>query len=233
MTIDVYADIACPWCYVGRARLKKALAQRSDRDDSSSREEAVSGLHPDLDVTLRWRPFQLQPDMPADGQDFREVLERKFGSWSRAERMFERIEEMGGEDGLTFNFDAIEVAPNTADAHRLVLWAEEQEGQKAGDEMATTLFHAYFTEGRNVSDRDVLVECAVEAGLNADDARALLDGNEYVDAVHESQRQAEKRGVTGVPCYVFNDKQAVTGAQPAEVFVDVLDTLAPGAPTET
>jgi predicted DsbA family dithiol-disulfide isomerase len=216
MTIDVYADIACPWCYVGRARLKNALAQR-----------------PDLDVTLRWRPFQLQPDMPADGQDFRAVLERKFDSWSRAERMFERIEEMGGEDGLTFNFDAIEVAPNTADAHRLVLWAEEQEGQEAADEVTTTLFRAYFTEGRNVSDREVLVECAAEAGLDGDGARALLDGQEYADAVRESQQQAEQRGVTGVPCYVFNDEQAVTGAQPAEVFVDALDTIAPGASTET
>jgi len=215
MTIDVYADIACPWCYVGRAHLKKALAQRSD-----------------LDVTLRWRPFQLQPDMPADGQDFRAVLERKFGSWSRAERMFERIEEMGGEDGLTFNFDAIEVAPNTADAHRLILWAEETEGQAAGDAMATTLFRAYFTEGRNVSKREVLAECAGEAGFDEEDARALLDGTEYADAVRASQQQAEKRGVTGVPCYVFNDKQAVTGAQPTEVFVEALDTIAP-SPTET
>lgn len=85
MTIDVYADIACPWCYVGRAHLKEALAQR-----------------PDLDVTLRWRPFQLQPDLPADGADFRKVLERKFGGRDRAERMFERIRRMGAADGLTF-----------------------------------------------------------------------------------------------------------------------------------
>ena len=212
MTIDVYADIACPWCYVGRARLKAALSKRND-----------------LDVSLCWRPFQLQPDMPAEGRDFRTVLERKFGGWDRAERMFERIRQMGGEEGLTFNFDAIEVAPNTADAHRLILWAEEKEGQEAGDAVATALFRAYFTDGRNVSDPSVLAECAADVGLGADEARDLLDGDAYADAVHESQQQAESRGITGVPCYVFNDERAVTGAQPSEVFVEALDTMAPPA----
>jgi predicted DsbA family dithiol-disulfide isomerase len=214
MTIDVYADIACPWCYVGRARLKNALEER-----------------PDVDVSLRWRPFQLQPDMPAEGRDFRTVLERKFGSWGRAERMFERIQEMGGEDGLTFNFDVIEVAPNTADAHRLVLWAEENEGQDGGDAMATALFRAYFTEGRNVSAREVLAECAAEAGFDAEVARTMLDGDDYADAVRESQQQAQRRGVTGVPCYVFNDEQAVTGAQPTEVFLEAFDAIETAAPT--
>ena len=220
MTIDVYADIACPWCYVGRARLKDALAQRSD-----------------LGVTLRWRPFQLQPDLPADGADFRTVLERKFGSWTRAERMFDRIREMGGEEGLTFNFDAIEVAPNTADAHRLVLWAqskttsslspgaEDEDGPVGADAMATTLFRAYFTDGRNVSDRAVLADCAAEAGFDADEARAMLGSDAHADAVRESQQQAQRRGVTGVPCYVFNDEQAVTGAQPTDVFLEVFDAV--------
>jgi predicted DsbA family dithiol-disulfide isomerase len=209
MTLDVYADIACPWCYVGRARLKEALAQR-----------------PELDVTLRWRPFQLQPDLPPEGRDFRAVLERKFGSWTRAERMFERIRQMGGEEGLTFNFDAIEVAPNTADAHRLVLWTEEQDGQDGADAMATALFRAYFTEGRNVSDPAVLADCADEAGFDPDAARDLLDGDDYADAVRESQVQAQRRGVTGVPCYVVNDEQAVTGAQPTDAFLEVFDAVA-------
>jgi predicted DsbA family dithiol-disulfide isomerase len=225
MTIDVYADIACPWCYVGRAHLKNALAQRSDRGDSSSREEVVSGLRPDLDVTLRWRPFQLQPDMPAEGRDFRTVLERKFGSWDRAERMFERIQQMGREDGLTFNFDAIEVAPNTADAHRLILWAQEASGTEDGDALATALFRAYFTDGQNVSDPDVLVDCAGEVGLDVDAARAMLDGDAYADDVRESQQRAQRRGITGVPCYVFNDRQALTGAQPTDAFLDAFDAV--------
>ena len=214
MIIDVYADIACPWCYVGRARLKQALAQR-----------------PAVDVTLRWRPFQLQPDMPADGRDFREVLSSKFGGWEQAQRMFERVREMGAQDGLTFNFDAIDVAPNTADAHRLVLWAADQ-AQDRSDALATALFRAYFTEGRNVSDRDVLVDCAGEVGLDAEEARAMLDGAGYGDAVRESQQRAQQRGITGVPCYVFGGEYAVTGAQPTEVFVEALDSLTPEDETE-
>lgn len=204
MTIDVYADIACPWCYVGRARLKRALADRP------------------IEVTLRWRPFQLQPDMPAEGRDFRSVLEQKFGDWSRVQNMFDRIQELGDEIGLRFDFDAIDVAPNTADAHRLVLWAQEQD---RGDEMATVLFQAYFSEGRNVSDAEVLVDCATEIGFDATKVQALLDSDTYADEVRESQQQAQRRGITGVPCYVFDDKRAVTGAQPVEVFNEALDTL--------
>jgi len=209
MTIDVYADIACPWCYVGRAHLKDALAQR-----------------PDLDVTLQWRPFQLQPDLPKEGRDFQTMLEEKFGGGDRVERMFERIRRMGREDDLTFNFDAIEVAPNTADAHRLILWAQEAHGTADGDALATALFRAYFTDGRNVSDHDVLVDCADETDLDADDARTMLDGDDYADDVRESQQRAQRRGITGVPCYVFDDRQALTGAQPTDVFLNAFDTVA-------
>lgn len=204
MTIDVYADIACPWCYVGRARLKQALDQR-----------------PNLDGTLRWRPFQLQPDLPSEGRDFRTVLREKFGGWDRVQRMFERIRELGRQEGLKFDFEAIEVAPNTADAHRLVLWAEEQE---EADPLVSTLFRAYFSEGRNVSEADVLVDCATETGLDAAGARALLTGNEYADEVRESQRRAQRRGITDVPCYVFGDRHAITGAQPVDVFVEALNS---------
>ena len=209
MTIEVYADIACPWCYVGRARLKRALEQRPERD-----------------VTLAWRPFQLQPDLPPEGRDFRSVLEDKFGGWDRAQRMFERIRELGADEGLAFNFDAIEVAPNTADAHRLVLWGEEK---NVGDALATTLFRAYFSEGRNVSDPAILAECAADAGLDAEAAQTMLEGTAYAEAVRESQTRAERRGITGVPCYVFDERHAVTGAQPVEVFLDALDATAPSA----
>lgn len=206
MTVDVYADIACPWCYAGRARLKRALDQR-----------------PDLDVTLRWRPFQLHPDLPPEGRDFRDVLEGKFGSWSRVEQMFERVQEMGEPDGLTFDFEAIDVAPNTADAHRLVLWAQDQD---AGDAMATVLFRAYFSEGRNVSDPDVLVDCAADVGLDVDGARSLLSGAEYAEVVRETQQQAQRMGITGVPCYVFGQQHAVMGAQSVEALTEALDAAA-------
>jgi len=210
MTVDVYTDIACPWCYVGRARLRQALDQR-----------------PRLDVSLRWRPFQLQPDMPAEGRDFRSVLEEKFGGWSRAQQMFDRIRRMGSEEGLTFDFDAIEVVPNTTDAHRLVLWAQDR---NRGGAMATALFRAYFSDGRNVSDWEVLMDCAAEARLEAGAVQSFLSGNEYADEVRASQQQAQRRGITGVPCYVFGEKHAVMGAQSVEALTDALDTAAAEAP---
>jgi predicted DsbA family dithiol-disulfide isomerase len=203
MTIDIYADIACPWCYVGGARLEKALEQR-----------------PRLDVTRRWRPFQLQPALPPEGEDFRAVLEEKFGSWNRAQQMFERIREMGTTDGLSFDFEAIDVAPNTADAHRLVLWAQDQ-GQ--GPAMATTLFRAYFSEGKNVSAPEVLVDAVADVGLDADAAESLLAGDEYGDAVRERQQHAQRQGITGVPCYVFGRRHAVMGAQSVEALTEALD----------
>mgnify|MGYP006432664815 CR=1 FL=1 len=203
ISIDVYADIVCPWCYVGRARLQTALDRR-----------------PDVEATIRWRPFQLQPDLPSDGKDFRTVLEQKFGSWERAQQMFEHVETMGDAEGLPFDFDAMDVVPNTGDAHRLVLWAQER---NAGEEMAERLFKAYFTEGADISDAAVLVDCAADVGLDGDAARSLLDGTEYADAVRDSQQQAHRHGINGVPCYVLDDRYAVTGAQPADVMGEALD----------
>jgi predicted DsbA family dithiol-disulfide isomerase len=138
--------------------------------------------------------------------------------------MFDRIRQMGGEEGLEFDFDAIDIAPNTADAHRLVLWAQDQE---EGDEVATALFRAYFSEGRNVSNQDVLVACADESGLDAEASRELLKGTEYADEVRVGQQQAQRRGITGVPCYVFNGEQAVMGAQPVDTLIEVMDAVAP------
>lgn len=210
MTIDVYADIACPWCYLGRARLKQALAHRDD-----------------LDVTLQWRPFQLQPSMPPEGHDFREVLEQKFGDWRRVRQMFDRIRSLGEEVDLTFDFDNIEVAPNTADAHRLILWTEDEHGNEAGDAMATRLYQAYFSEGRNVSTLEVLLDCATDLGYDETTVQSLLDGQQYSKSVQESQQQAQRRGITGVPCYVIDDEHAVTGAQSVDMFVEALDTVQP------
>lgn len=209
MTIDVYADIACPWCYVGRARLEQALERRTE-----------------LDATLRWRPFQLQPGLPPEGRDFRSVVEEKFGDWGRVQQMFDRVREMGEADGLRFDFEAIDVAPNTSDAHRLILWAQDQ---GSGREMATALFRAYFSDGRNVSVPSVLVDCALAAGHDAEAARSLIEGSEYADAVREAQHRAQQKGITGVPCYVFGQEHAVMGAQSVEALVEALDAAMPEA----
>jgi predicted DsbA family dithiol-disulfide isomerase len=203
LIIDVHADIACPWCYIGHQRLEQALEQR-----------------PELDAVLRWRPFQLQPGLPPEGKPWRSFAQEKFGSWERAQKMFEHVRSAGSEDGLTFDFEAMGVAPNTTNAHRLVLWAEQQ---GAGIEMSERLYAAYFAEGKNVCDTDVLAACVADAGLDPDAAREMLNGDNFAGEVVEAQKLARKRGVTGVPFHVFDERYAVSGAQPAEAFLEALD----------
>lgn len=203
LIIDVHADIACPWCYIGHQRLEQALERR-----------------PEVDVVLRWRPFQLQPGMPAEGRPWREFAREKFGGWDKAQKMFEHVRDAGSQDGLTFNFEAMEVAPNTADAHRLVLWAE---GQSAGIEMAERLYAAYFVHGGNVSDREVLAGCAADAGLDPDAAREMLEGEDWKQEVVRAQDLARQRNVTGVPFHVIDERYAVSGAQPVDAFGRALD----------
>jgi predicted DsbA family dithiol-disulfide isomerase len=222
MTVDVFADIACPFCYIGEGRFAEALAE-------------VRSESPEREVTWRWRPFQLQPGLPPEGRPWRPFAEQKFGSWERAQAMFERVEQMGADTGLDFRFDRLEKAVNTADAHRLVLWAGDEGEETQQQAVAEALFAAYFTEGRDVGDPDVLAAVAGEAGLDADAAREMLASDRFADAVTESQEEARRRGVTGVPLYVFggengsedggpNDRaaRAVSGAQPVEVFRQAL-----------
>jgi len=203
LIIDVHADIACPWCYIVHQRLEQALAAR-----------------PELDAVLRWRPFQLQPGLPAEGRPWREFTRDKFGSWERAQQMFDHVREAGSGDGLTFDFEAMDVAPNTANAHRMVLWAEEQ---GRGIEMSERLYAAYFAGGENLCDPEVLAGCAADASLDPDAARQMLERDDYTQAVHRGQDLARQRGISGVPCHVFDERIAISGAQPVDTFRQALD----------
>jgi predicted DsbA family dithiol-disulfide isomerase len=205
-TIDAFADLACPWCYIGRARLRRVLGER-----------------PDLDVTVHWRPFQLQPGLPPEGMPWRAFAERKFGGWERAQTIFDHVTRLGAEEGLTFDFDAMPKAPNTAAAHRLLLWAGDTAGNTAADALADALFRAYFAEGADVTDPAVLAARAEAVGLAGDEAQAVLVGDRYADAVAESQREAQALGVQAVPYYVLSPAHAIPGAQPAEVMRLALD----------
>lgn len=205
MRIDVYADIACPWCYIGHARLRTALESRDD-------------ITPDV----RWNPFQLQPDLPASGREWRAFAEEKFGSWERAQQMFERVEEAAASEGLAVRFDRMTTAPNTADAHRLILWAQEADDpapsaeETRSERLAEQLYRAYFENGVNVSEIDALVDAANKTGLPADEARSILQDGSFADDVEESQERAERFNIRGVPCYVFGERYALAGAQPPE-----------------
>lgn len=200
--IDLFADIVCPWCYVGERRLAQALEK-----------------HGPEDVELRWRPFQLNPDMPSDGLAWSAFEEWKFGGQSSAQQAYARLEEAAAETEIDFHFDRITHAPNTLHAHRLVLWAQEQGESEA---VASRLFKAYFSEGRNVGDQSVLVAVAGEAGLDEEAARAFLEGEEGREAVSVSQEIARQSGITGVPLTLFEDAFALRGAQPQRVFDDAV-----------
>lgn len=195
MTLDVWSDLACPWCYVGEARLAEALASR-----------------PDLAVTRRWRPFQLQPDLPAR-TPWRTFAAQKFGGWERARTLFAHVARAGAASGLAFDFERMPFAPNTADAHRLILWAGPE-----GLALAQRLFRAYFAEGADLNDAETLALLAADAHLDAGAARAFLATDERAADVAESQAEAERLGITGVPCYVFDARYALTGAQPPRCF---------------
>ena len=203
--LELYADIACPWCYVAEARLEQVLAAR-----------------PEQKVTRRWRPFQLQPQLPAEGLRWRGFAERKFGGWERALTMFEQLGSVGREAGIAFDFTGIQKANNTADAHRLVLLAESK---MSGPVVARGLFRAYFERGRDLNDLDTLLEIADAAGLERGETHHYLQSDENRAAVAESQREAAELGVQGVPFYVFNRTYGVSGAQPVDVLVNVFDQI--------
>lgn len=205
MKIDVYADIACPWCYIGEKRLEQALSMR-----------------PDLMPELRWRPFQLRPEMPKEGVPWSDFEVQKFGGHERAQHIFARVTSVGAEDGLDFRFDRIQVAPNTLDAHRLVLFAREQ-GREW--EAVEALFATHFTDGLDVGDLDTLAQIAREIGLDTGAVRDYLQSDRNADAVSESQEEAYSVGVQGVPFYVFDEQYALSGAQPVETFLWALDEV--------
>ncbi len=200
MRVEIWSDIACPWCYIGRRRFERALAQFEGRDR----------------VEVIWRSFQLDPSMPQEYPGTSdEMLMRKYGvSRAEAEAMHARVTELGAQEGLEYRFDLVRLG-NTFDAHRLLHLAAAHGLQ---GEMKERLQRAHFTEGLPVGDRETLVKLAVEVGLDADEARRVLETESYSDAVQADIRRAQMLGVNGVPFFVFGGKYAVSGAQPTELF---------------
>ena len=200
MTLDVFADIACPWCYIGEAHLDAALAER-----------------PGLAVERRWRPFQLQPGLPPEGLPREPFFTDKFGGPEAMRAAFAHVTEAGARAGLAFDFDRLSGAPNTADAHRTVLLAQ---AQGLGAEAARALFRAYFSEGRDVGDAAVLDEVARSVGVEG--AAEMLASERLRAEVAAGQLEAQRLGVTGVPFVVLGGRLAVSGAQPPEAFAEAI-----------
>jgi predicted DsbA family dithiol-disulfide isomerase len=203
MKIDVYSDTICPWCFIGKRRLERALAER-----------------PQPEFTLTWRPFQLNPEMPAAGMDRRRYLELKFGGPAGAREVYEQVRQAGQSEGIDFAFDAIERTPNTLNSHRLVRYAGAAGKQ---DQVVQVLFDSYFLEARDLGDRQVLVAAAETAGLDPAEARAYLESDQDAEAVLAEDAQARRIGIQGVPTYILNDKYVLSGAHPPEVLFHMFE----------
>jgi predicted DsbA family dithiol-disulfide isomerase len=202
MRLEIFSDTICPWCFVGKRRLERAIRQR-----------------PQPGLVIRWRAFQLNPGMAAEGMDRKTYLDLKFGGRERAARVYEAVTTAGRGENIAFAFDRIKRTPNTLDSHRLLRFADEERQ----DDLAEALFVAYFTTGADIGDRRVLADIAVGVGLDRAAVSRFLDSRAEVDAVLAEDALARRQGINGVPCFVFNGRFALSGAQEPEALFQLFD----------
>ncbi len=198
--LEIYSDLICPWCYIGKRRLEAAL-------------KLAEGQHT---VRVTWHPFQLNPDMPSAGMDRRTYRSAKFGSWERSQKLDAGVAEAGAEVGITFNYVAVQRTPNTFDSHRLIWLADQHEMQ---DQVVEALFAAYFVDGLDLSQQSVLAEAVIGAGLPRTEVEELLAGDRGATEVRQLEQAAREAGVQSVPFYVLNGQYHFSGAQPPTVML--------------
>lgn len=202
MIIDIVSDVVCPWCYVGKRQLERALE-----------------LQPQPGLQVAWRPFQLNPDMPEEGMERGAYLRAKFGEEGGGDR-YARVRAAGASVGLDLAFDRIRRTPNTLQAHRLIRWSAAIGAQ---DAMVEALFRAYFVEGEDIGDKAVLARIAASVGFAEGDAAAYLAGDRDAEALRAEDAFARQVGITGVPCFIVDRKFAISGAQPPEAFLEIFE----------
>ena len=206
--VDIVSDVMCPWCFIGKRRFERALEQ-------------VDGV----EVDVRWRPYQLDPTLPPEGRDRREYLETKFGGPEKAREIYQKVEQAGEDEGLSFDFAAIAVSPNTIDAHRVIRWSAN-DGQVVQDKLVERLFELFFMEGANIANHAVLTDAAKHAGMDEAIVTALLVTDKDVKEVSDEIAVAQRMGVTGVPCFIIDNKYAVMGAQAPQHIADAINQAA-------
>lgn len=206
MKIDVFSDPVCPWCFIGKRRLERALDARKL----------------DEDVSIHWRAFQLNPGMPAEGMARDAYLALKFGGDARATQIYKAIDEAGAGEGIAFAFDRIERAPNTVNAHRLIRHAA---GLGQDGVVVEALFTGYFLEGRDIGSNEVLADIAGESGLDRTATRAFLDSTEGTPEIRAEHDFAVSLNITGVPCFIVESRYALIGAQEPDAFMPVFDLV--------
>ena len=207
--IDVISDVVCPWCFIGKRRLEKALA-----------------LNPDIPVEVHWRPYFLNDWIPREGISREQYLTTKFGSVDRYKGIAQRVSAAAAADGLTYAMDKISRQPNTLDAHRLIRWAG---GIGKAAEMKQRLMDLYFTEGADLTNHAVLVQAAADVGLDPEDVRAALESDQDVADVEREAVSAKEAGIEGVPCFILDGKFAISGAQAPEYLAEAIERVARAA----
>ncbi len=206
MQIDVVSDTICPWCFIGKRRLMRALQQR-----------------PEILFDLRWRAYRLDPTVPAEGVDRREYLDAKFGDNPQRQAIATALREAGESENIRFAFDRIDLTPNTTDSHRLIRWAG---GAGVQNDVVELLFSAYFEQGRDIGDHETLAQIAEEAGMDGELVRQLLSEDADRDIVEREDALAHQMGISGVPTFIFANKCAVSGAHDPAQLVKLIDKVA-------
>jgi predicted DsbA family dithiol-disulfide isomerase len=204
LRIDIVSDAICPWCYIGKRQLERALETLSQEG---------------LQFSVHWNPFQLNPDMPKEGRDRATYRALKFGNPERVREMDERVTGAAANVGLAFRLDLIQRTPNTLDAHRLI-WLAGREGVQ--DAVMEAVFVAYFTQGRDIGDRDVLADCAAQAGMDRAAVADFLGGEVAAQEMLAADRAAREAGVNGVPSFFLDGYGLYSGAMPAETMAEAL-----------
>ncbi len=202
--VEIYSDVVCPWCYVGKRRLERALTQFGG------------------EARVTWRPFQLNPTMPVEGVDRKAYLEAKFGSLEAFERLEAQVIEAGASERIPFAFDRIKRTPNTLAAHRLIWHAQQHERQ---DEIVEALFHAYFVEGQDIGNIEMLAQVAAQAGLERTGTEGFLNGDGGIADVRAEEAAGHRLGIRGVPYFVMNGAYAISGAHPSDTFVSAFKKI--------
>ena len=204
--IDVVSDVVCPWCFIGKHRLEKALA-----------------LKPDIAVEVHWRPFFLNDWIPREGISREQYLTTKFGSPERYKGIAQRVTAAAAAEGLVYAAEKVKRQPNTLDCHRLIRWAE---GIGKAAEMKQKLMDLYFTQGADLTDRETLVKAAADIGLDANTVRAQLASDQDVAQIEQDAQSAKQAGIEGVPCFIFGGKFAISGAQAPEDLAEAIERMA-------
>ena len=204
--IEVVSDVVCPWCYIGKRRLEKALDQLKDQ----------------FDFDVEYSPFELNPDMPLEGRNQKEYLTQKFGSESKYTQIIGHVTKVAAEEGLKFDFTNQRISPNTRNAHQIIRFAKSKGKQL---EMKEALMKAYFEQGIDLSKKENLAHVAAGVGLGYDEVLSLLKSEEGLAEVIFAEKTNYQRGVTGVPFYIINNKYGISGAQPVEAFIEALTNI--------